>query len=103
MESRESVLKELTEYVQEHLLDGDRSVGLTTETPLLEWGVLRSIDTARLVGYIRQRFGVRIPPTQIVHKHFKNIESIADLMASLSEAEGEPGAPGRGKGGQDAR
>jgi acyl carrier protein len=85
VESRDAVVKELTRYIQDELLNGDRSAGLTTETPLLGWGILNSIDTARLVGLIREQFGVRVPPVQIVEKHFKNIECIADLVVSLSE------------------
>jgi acyl carrier protein len=103
VESRGSLVKELTQYIQDHLLDGDRSAGLTTETPLLEWGILNSIDTARLVGYIRERFGVRVPPAQIVQRHFKNIECIADLVASLSEAGAEPLTPSQGNGGRGER
>jgi acyl carrier protein len=87
VESRDSLVKELTRYIQDELLNGDRSAGLTTETPLLAWGILNSIDTARLVGFIRERFGVRVPPADIVEKNFRDIESIADLVASLSGTE----------------
>lgn len=86
VDSRDVVVESLTSYIQDHLLDGDQSVGLTTETPLLEWGILNSIETARLVGYIRNQFGIRVPPAQIVSRHFKNIDCIADLVSSLSEA-----------------
>lgn len=103
VESRRILLKELTQYIQDNLLDGDKSAELTTETPLLEWGILNSIDTARLVGYIRAQFAVRVPPSQIVSKHFKNIECIADLVSSLSKSGTEPNAPGPEKGGQDGR
>jgi acyl carrier protein len=87
VESRDSVVKELTRYIQDELLSGDRSAELTTETPLLRWGILNSIDTARLVGFIRERFGVRIPPADIVEKNFRDIGCIADLVASLSGSE----------------
>jgi acyl carrier protein len=87
VESRDSLVEEITRYIQDELLNGDRSAGLTTETPLLGWGILNSIDTARLVGFIRERFGVRVPPADIVERNFRNIECIADLVASLSATE----------------
>ncbi|GAA0728377.1 acyl carrier protein [Dactylosporangium roseum] len=96
VESRDTVVKEVTRYIQDELLNGDRSAGLTTGTPLLGWGILNSIDTARLVGFIRERFGVRVPPGHIVEKHFKNIECIADLVVALSEA-GARTEPARGE------
>ena len=84
--SREKVMSVLMDYIQDRLLDGDQSVGLTTETPLLEWGILNSIETARLVSHIRHEFGVRVPPSHMVSKHFGSVESIADLVGSLQEA-----------------
>jgi acyl carrier protein len=84
---REVVLENLTQYIQEHMLNGDKSVGLTAETPLLEWGILNSVGTMRLVGYIRNEFGVRVPPRQMVRQSFQNINCIANLVSSLSEAE----------------
>lgn len=80
------VLKDLTEYIREHMLNGDESVQLTAETPLVEWGILNSIGTARLVGYIHNQFGVRVPPAQMVRQNFQNINCIADLVSSLGES-----------------
>ncbi|MBP2328677.1 acyl carrier protein [Kibdelosporangium banguiense] len=87
VESREVVVGSLTRYIESHLLDGDSSIGLTVETPLLEWGVLNSIETARLVAHIRDEFGVRVPPAKMVSKHFSNIDRIADLVCSLGQNE----------------
>jgi len=84
--SRDKVMAVLMDYIQDRLLDGDQSVGLTTETPLLEWGILNSIETARLVSHIRTEFGVRVPPSRMVSKHFGSVEAIADLIGSLQEA-----------------
>lgn len=84
---REFVLRNLTQYIREHMLDGDESVQLTAETPLLEWGILTSIGTTRLVTYIRNQFGVRVPPRQMVRQNFQNINCIANLVGSLSETE----------------
>lgn len=84
---REVVLANLNQYIREHLLNGDESVGLTNETPLLEWGILNSVGTTRLVGYIRNEFGVRVPAGQMVRQNFQNINCIADLVGSLGAVE----------------
>lgn len=83
---REVVLENLTRYILEHMLNGDESVQLTAETPLLEWGILNSVGTTRLVAYIRNEFGVRVPPGQMVRHNFQNINCIANLVDSLNVA-----------------
>jgi acyl carrier protein len=75
------VLEVLTEYVSVRLLgEGDAS-DLTSRTPLLELGVLNSIETARLVAYIREAFGVRLPASSMTAGNFRDLESIAALVA----------------------
>jgi acyl carrier protein len=83
---RDVVVKDLTQYIQEHMLTGD-PVELTAGSPLLEWGILNSVGTARLVGYIRNQFGVRVPAGQMVRQNFQTIDSIADLIGSLGGTE----------------
>jgi acyl carrier protein len=82
-DERVVVARKLVEFVEKHLLDGKDVGELTTTTPLLEWGLLNSIETTRLVAYIREEFSVRVPPTDMVARHFKDIESITELVTSL--------------------
>jgi acyl carrier protein len=85
-QSSETVTR-LLEYTRTQLLGGDAD-GLTPETPLLEWGVLDSLKTARLVGWIRDEFGVRVPPTKMNGANFKDLNSIAALIGSLRDPAG---------------
>ena len=78
------VLTKVTDYVRRELLGGDPGDDLTSRTPLLEWGVLKSLDTARLVTYLRKEFDVRVPSTHMVGENFRDIESIADMVTALS-------------------
>ncbi|SBT42793.1 acyl carrier protein [Micromonospora auratinigra] len=89
MSSNESpeTLSRLVEYTRTVLLGGDAD-GLTPETPLLEWGVLDSLKTARLVGWIRDEFGVRVPPTKMNGANFRDLNSIAALVESLRDPAG---------------
>jgi len=82
-----TVLAELTSYVSKELLAG-QSAGLEPSTPLIEWGVINSIEIARLIAFINRRFGVSVPGELIVLDNFKNLESISKLvMARLSSTD----------------
>ncbi|TDV52024.1 phosphopantetheine-binding protein [Actinophytocola oryzae] len=80
---RQALLEKLTRYVSDEVLGEQDATDLTTTTPLLEWGILNSVETARLTVYLRQEFGVRVPPMQVNAEHFKDLESITDLVTEL--------------------
>jgi acyl carrier protein len=80
------VLDVLTEYVSVQLLGAENATGLTKNTPLLELGVLNSIETARLVAYIRDTFGVRLAPAAMTATNFRDLETIAGLVAGVPAA-----------------
>ncbi len=77
------VIQGLKEYVAKELLEG-QDIGLDETTPLLEWGVINSIEMARLVTFIENRWSVSVPEEMIVIQHFKSIESIAALVDRLA-------------------
>lgn len=82
-ENRTVLLDRLTEYTRSELLGGQAADDLDAQTPLLEWGVLNSLETARLLAFIREEFDVRVPPAQVTSAHFRNLETIADLVSTL--------------------
>lgn len=86
------VLEILTKYVSTDLLGEENAADLTADTPLLELGVLNSVETARLVAYIREAFGVRLPPAAMTAGNFRDLKAIATLVAAqLPQATtGEP-------------
>ena len=85
------VLEVLTGYVAVRLLGDDNASDLTARTPLLELGVLNSVETSRLVAYIRETFGVRLPPAALTSNNFRDLETIAGLVVShRPNAGGEP-------------
>jgi acyl carrier protein len=75
------VLAVLTKYVLTNLLGDENAADLTADTPLLELGLLNSIETARLVAYIRETFGVRLPPASMNAGNFRDLNAIASLVA----------------------
>ena len=88
---RAEVARKLTEYVRTRLLGPDEAAELTPATPLLESGVLNSVGTARLLAYLRDEFGVRVPPTKVTGAHFRNLDNITDLVLELQAGEPVPG------------
>ncbi|MEU6145041.1 acyl carrier protein [Streptomyces sp. NPDC047081] len=80
---REELLTQLTEFIQERLLAEPDPQGLAPDTPLLEWGILTSMNTAQLLTYIRDELGTNIPPTELTGTNFQNLDSITDLVLTL--------------------
>jgi acyl carrier protein len=76
------ILDTLQSYVTERILQ-DSNVTIEPETPLLEWGILNSISTVQLIGFIRERFQVDVPPEDVVGTNFKDLRSISKLLAQL--------------------
>jgi acyl carrier protein len=80
------VVAELADYVRTELLGDDRSTEVAPDTPLLEWGILNSMNTARLLTHIREKHGVNVPPTYLVGNNFRDLSRIADMVVQLSAA-----------------
>lgn len=78
-------MKALSDYLVKQVLDG-KNIGLDETTPLLEWGVINSIEMVRLLNFISQRFGVDIPAEKMVADHFANLDSIVNLVMDAIKA-----------------
>lgn len=78
---RPEVLAQLHKYIAEQVLDG-KDIDLDETTPLLEWGVINSIEIVRLLAFIRKQFAVEIPPTQMMADNFVDLGVITDIVLS---------------------
>lgn len=76
------IIDSLRAYVSERILQ-DPSVTIEPDTPLLEWGILNSISTVQLIGFIREQFQVDVPPEEVAGRNFKDLRSISQLLAQL--------------------
>lgn len=81
---RDQVLAALTAYVEREFLGESEVSQLTPQAPLLEWGVLNSMNTAMLLSFIRTEYGVAVPPTHITGRHFYSLETITALVVELT-------------------
>ncbi len=87
MESKSQVLAEVANYIAEDVLEGE-DVGLEGNTPLLELGVLNSMEIVRLVEFVSDFFGVDIDGSMILADNFKDLETISEMVAELLEVHG---------------
>lgn len=69
----------LRSHIVEEVLEGDDD-GLEATSPLLEWGVLNSLEIARLLRRLEAELGVRIPEARITAANFRNLDAITHLV-----------------------
>lgn len=82
---RTEVMQQLQGYFVDQVLDG-KNIGLDETTPLLEWGVINSIEIVRLLSFIHKRFDIEIPASQLAADNFVDIGRIADLVLNNQPA-----------------
>jgi acyl carrier protein len=82
---RETIIQQIKEYISTNILRG-KHIELDAQTPLLEWGIINSIDIMRLITFINDQFQVHISTKQMVTANFSSIEALADFVErSLAE------------------
>ncbi|AXK35447.1 acyl carrier protein [Streptomyces armeniacus] len=81
---RDTIYDAIRQYVQENFLDDSDVTELAPDTPLLEWGVLTSMNTSLLLAFIRTELDVVVPPTHITGRHFASLDAVTDLVYGLA-------------------
>ncbi len=74
-----AVIEQLKKYIAQDVLSG-KDIGLDEMTPLLEWGIINSLEIVKLLSFIRKQFAVDIPTDKLVADSFTSISAIADLV-----------------------
>ena len=83
---RADILQQLKDYVVRYLLDG-KDVDLSETTPLLEWGILKSFETLRLVGFLQKHFQISISSENLLSaENFANLAAITNLVMESTAA-----------------
>ena len=75
----------ITAFIRDKYL-GSEDAELTEVTPIIELGILDSLNTILLIGFIRDELGVMVPPREINADNFKDIRSIASLVCETAGA-----------------
>ncbi|MGH3914859.1 MAG: acyl carrier protein [Pseudonocardiaceae bacterium] len=77
------ILDVLKKYIEDQLLDAP-GTKIEPDTPLLEWGILNSFSTTRLVTFVHEKFDIHIPNEEMVGKNFRDLASISRLVANFA-------------------
>ena len=70
----------LAQFVRNELLHG-RKVALTDDADLLSAGIVDSLGLLRLVAFLEERFGVKVPDEDVVFENFQSIRAMATYVA----------------------
>lgn len=84
--SADEVSARITAFIRESFLEGDTKEELEEDSPLLEWGVLNSMNTAVLLNFLREDFGAYVPPARINASQFMSVATITALVVELTGA-----------------
>jgi clorobiocin biosynthesis protein CloN5 len=79
----DEVTPRITTFISESFLDGDPKGELTESTPLLEWDVLNSMNSALLLNFLREELRVDVPLASINAANFRDIAAISKLVSGL--------------------
>lgn len=79
---KDDIFNNLQNYIATEVLEGE-DVGLESDTPLLEIGVLNSIEIMSMVRYIEDEFNVTLPMKSIHAENFKNLDVISEMVVGL--------------------
>ena len=75
-------------YVTTELLYDRDASALGDDDSLLGPGLLDSVAILRLIAWLEEEFGVRIPDEDVVPDHVESVRRLADLVRRRQEAGG---------------
>lgn len=77
--STDNAAAEIRTWLQENVT-GDREI--PDDYPLIESGVLTSLQTVELVMFMEDKFGISVEDEELDEENFESVKSIAGLVAS---------------------
>ncbi|TVZ39234.1 phosphopantetheine binding protein [Alteromonadaceae bacterium 2753L.S.0a.02] len=80
-----NVYQDIKTFIANDILDGEDLGELDETTPLLELGVLNSMELMKLVDHIEQTYGVKVPGNSVVPGNFQDIQSITRFIETLGQ------------------
>jgi acyl carrier protein len=82
--SESDISARLIAFIRERLLDGDAAGELDETSPLLEWGVINSLNSVILLSFITEEFGTQILLENIDATTFKSVRNISLTLSSAT-------------------
>ncbi len=81
------VTEKLVAFIRTSFLPEELKDGFDQDTPLLELGVIDSLNAARLLNFISDEVGATVPTSMIDTENFKDVRSISAMVVSLAVPE----------------
>ncbi|MEU4836553.1 acyl carrier protein [Streptosporangium sp. NPDC023615] len=78
--SEREISDRLIAFIRERFLSGDPAGELDEDSPLLEWGILNSLNTALLVAHIRDEMGIDVAFETIDPRAFKSVRGLTSAL-----------------------
>lgn len=78
----EATRQAVREYVLTEFLYGEDADALKDDTPLISGGILDSISTLKLAGFIEQTFGVQLDAHELSADYLDTVDMIARTVES---------------------
>lgn len=78
----EATRQAVRDYVLTEFLYGEDADALKDDTPLITGGILDSISTLKLVGFLEQTFGVQLDAHELSADYLDTVEVIARTVES---------------------
>jgi acyl carrier protein len=72
----------LMEYVKEDIARGGAPM-LKEDDDLFNAGILDSLGILRMVSFIEEQFGIRVPDEDVVYENFSSIETLSNYLNGL--------------------
>ena len=80
--NKEQILTTLKSYIADEILEGD-AADLEASTPLLDLGVLNSLEVARMMGFIQRSFGFSVPLASIRVENLRTLSALTEMVFGL--------------------
>jgi acyl carrier protein len=85
----------INDYISREFVQDASLLPLGNATPLLETGILDSLNLLRLVVFVQERFGIMVNDTDLIPENFDCVDAICAYLRSQDKVkEGQAGGLG---------
>ena len=81
-EQSEDIRAEVKAFILSEFLPGEDPEELTPTTPLITGGIIDSVSTLKLVGFLEERFGIELAAYEVDAEKLDTLELIEQLVRS---------------------
>lgn len=77
-----NVQEELKNYIVKEFIFDESMKDLSPSEDLLNKGIIDSMGVLQIVGFLEERFGVRVEDDEITPTHFRSLETLTNFVQS---------------------